>query len=320
MAKHRPRLNVFGRQLLVRRILEEGRPVAMVADELGVSRATAYKWLRRFEAEGEDGLLDRSSRPHRSPRALAPEAIAAIIRARVQRRYGPHRLAPLLGHPRSTIGKVLARAGYARLCDSDRASGVPIRYVREHPGELVHQDHKKLGRIPSGGGHRFLGRTRGTRNRAGLAAGYDHFEVIVDDMSRVAYVARVPDESGRSAARALTEAAVFFAERGVRIERVLTDNGKAYTDSHAYAGAIEGLGARHKRTRPYRPQTNGKAERFIKTLLSEWAYGKLYRADHERLDALPRWVDFYNHRRPHTALDGEVPMDVLVNNVRGNHT
>ncbi len=292
----------------------------MAADELGVSRATAYKWLRRFETEGEDGLLDRSSRPHRSPRALLPEVVAAIIRARVSRRYGPHRLAPLLGYPRSTIGKVLVRAGYARLRDSDRPSGVPIRYVKDQPGELVHQDHKKLGRIPPGGGHRFLGRLRGFRNRAGMAHGYDHVEVIVDDMSRVAYVALVPDESGRSAARALSEAAVFFAERGVRIERVMTDNGKAYTDSHLYAGVIEALGVRHKRTRSYRPQTNGKAERFIKTLLAEWAYGKLYRSNHERRDALPRWVDFYNHRRPHTALDGDVPMDVLVNKVRGNHS
>ena len=320
MAQHRPRLNVFGRQLLVGRIVHEGRPVAQAADELGVSRSTAYKWLRRFAAEGEDGLLDRSSRPHRSPRRLAPELEAAIIRARVKRRYGPHRLAPLLGHPRSTIGKVLARAGYSRLRDSDRPSGVPVRYVRDHPGELVHQDHKKLGRIPAGGGHRFVGRDQGKRNRAGRANGYDHFEVIVDDMSRVAFVAQVPDESGSSAARALTDAAAFFAERGVRIERVLTDNGKAYTESRLYAGVMAELGARHKRTRAYRPQTNGKAERFIKTMLAEWAYGRLYRSNQERLVALPRWVDFYNHRRPHTALGGDVPMTVLVNDVRGNHT
>lgn len=153
-----------------------------------------------------------------------------------------------------------------------------------------------------------------------MSHGYDHFEVIVDDMSRVAYVAHVPDESGLSAARALTDAAVFFAERGVRIERVLTDNGKAYTDSRLYAGALAELGARHKRTRAYRPQTNGKAERFIKTMLGEWAYGRLYRPNQERLAALPRWVDFYNHRRPHTALAGDVPMAVLVNDVRGNHT
>jgi transposase InsO family protein len=142
----------------------------------------------------------------------------------------------------------------------------------------------------------------------------------VDDMSRVAYVTHVPDESGASAARALTEAAAFFAERGVRIERVLTDNGKAYTDSRVYADVLADIGARHKRTRAYRPQTNGKAERFIKTLLAEWAYGRLYRSNHERLAALPRWVDFYNHRRTHTALDGDVPMAVLVNKVRGNHS
>jgi transposase InsO family protein len=320
MAKHRPRLNVFGRQLLVRRILEEGRPPAQVATELGVSRATAYKWLRRYEAEGEDGLLDRSSRPHRSPRRLAPETEAAILRARVRRRFGPHRLAPLLGLPRSTIGKVLVRAGYARLRDSDRSSGVPVRYVRERPGELVHQDHKKLGRIPTGGGHRGVGRARGRRNRGSRSSGHDHFEVIVDDMSRVAYVARVPDESGASAARALTEAAVFFAERGVRIERVLTDNAKAYTESRDYAAVLDDIGVRHKRTRAYRPQTNGKAERFIKTMLAEWAYGRLYRSNLERLASLPRWVDHYNHRRPHTALDGQVPMAVLVNNVRGKHT
>jgi transposase InsO family protein len=319
MAKHRPRLNVFGRQLLVRRIVDEGWPVAQAADAAGVSRATAYKWLRRFEAEGDAGLLDRSSRPHRSPRSLSTEAVEAILRARVQRRYGPHRLAPITGHPRSTISKVLVRAGFSRLRDSDKPSGVPIRYVHDHAGALVHQDHKKLGRIPPGGGHRFLGRTLGVRNRAGGANGYDHFEVVVDDMSRVAYVAHVSDESGASAARALLDAAVFFAEHGVRVERVLTDNGKAYAESHLYAEAITAIGARHKRTRPYRPQTNGKAERFIKTLLGEWAYGRLYRSNQERLAVLPRWVDFYNHRRPHTALDGQAPMTALVNNVRGNH-
>ena len=319
MAKHRPRLNVFGRQLLVHRIVDEHWPVAQAANAAGVSRATAYKWLYRFRAEGEPGLLDRSSRPHGSPRHLPPEAEAAVIRARVTRRFGPHRLAPLLGMPRSTIGKVLVRAGYARLADSDRPTGVPIRYVRDDPGELVHQDHKKLGRIPAGGGHRFVGRAQGRRNRQGGHPGYDHIEVIVDDRSRVAYVAHVPDESGLSAARALTEAAVFFAERGVRIERVMTDNGKAYTDSRLYASVLADLGARHLRTRPYRPQTNGKAERFIQTLLREWAYGTFHRSYHRRLAALPRWVDFYNHRRSHTALDGQVPMDVLVNDVCGNY-
>ena len=320
MAKHRPRLNVFGRQLLVARIRDDDWPVAQAAEAAGVSRATAYKWLRRFNAEGEPGLLDRSSRPHRSPRMLLPDVVEAILRARVRRRFGPHRLAPLTGHPRSTISKVLVRTGFSRLRDADRPSGVPIRYVHDHPGSLVHQDHKKLGRIPHGGGHRFLGRREGVRNRGAAANGYDHFEVVVDDMTRVAYVAHVADESGPSAARALLEAAVFFAERGVRIERVLTDNARSYTDARVYADALDAIGAHHKRTRPYRPQTNGKAERFIKTLLAEWAYGTLYRSNHERLAALPRWVAFYNHRRPHTSLDGQVPMTVLVNNVRGNHT
>ncbi len=299
MAHRMAKLNVFGRQLLVTRVEQEGWTTARAAEAQGVSRATAYKWGRRYRDEGEDGLLDRSSRPHRSPRLLPVEQVELIIRTRVRRRYGPHRLAPLTGHPRSTISKVLTRAGMSRLRDADRMSGVPVRYVHDHPGSLVHQDHKKLGRIPSGGGHRFLGRETGQGNRGGVAWGYDHFEVIVDDMSRVAYAAHVPDESGASAAWALLEAATFFAERGVLIERVLTDNGRVYTDSHRYAEAMVTIGARHKRTRPYRPQTNGKAE---------------------RLAALPRWLRFYNHDRPHTALDGRSPMTVLVDNVRGNHT
>lgn len=308
MAKHRPRLNAFGRQLLVHRIVDLEWPVASAADAVGVSRATAYKWLHRYRVEGEAGLLDRSCRPHRSPRRLSPEAEQRIIRTRVRRRYGPHRLAPLLGHPRSTIGKVLARHGYGRLADADKPTGAPVRYVRDHPGELVHQDHKKLARVPSGGGHRAHG--RGEEHR-GRGIGYDHLEVIVDDASRVACVVLVPDESGTSAAMALETAAVFFAERGIRIERVLTDNALAYTNSRAYRRVLDGLGARHKRTRPYRPQTNGKAERFIRTLLTEWAYARPYRSNAERLRALPRWVRFYNEARHHTAIGGRPPMAIL---------
>ena len=308
MAKHRPHLNVFGRQLLVHRITDLDWPVATAAEAAGVSRATAYKWLRRYRDEGEAGLADRSCRPHRSPRRLSRRVERRIVRTRVRRRYGPHRLAPLLGVPRSTIGKVLARHGYSRLADADKPTGVPIRYVRDHPGELVHQDHKKLARVPAGGGHRVHGRAEEHRGRG---IGYDHLEVIVDDMSRVACVVPVPDESGASATMALEAAAVFFAERGVRIERVLTDNAKAYTRSRLYAGLLEELGILHKRTRPYRPQTNGKAERFIRTLLAEWAYARPYRSNAERLAALPRWVRFYNERRHHTALDGRTPLEVL---------
>jgi transposase InsO family protein len=192
-----------------------------------------------------------------------------------------------------------------------------VRYVACHPGALVHQDHKKLGRIPDGGGWRSLGRETAPHH-GHSNAGYEHLEVIVDDASRLAVVVPVPDESARSAASALDLAAAEFASRGIRIERVLTDNGLAYVRGHAYANVIDRLEARHKRTRPHRPQTNGKAERFIQTLINEWAYGRAYRSNQERLDALPEFVDFYNRARPHTALDGRSPLDV-VNNVRGDH-
>jgi transposase InsO family protein len=315
MAHRSARLTVFGRQLLVQRVEVLGKPVAMVAIELGISRATAYKWLRRYRAEGETGLIDRSSRPHHSPRGLLRSEIEAILAARVETRYGPHRLAYLTGHPRSTIGDVLRREGMSRLDHGDKLTGAPVRYVACHPGALLHQDHKKLGRVPDGGGHRVHGRA-GYRRKGG---GYDHFEVLIDDASRVGVVVPVPDERPASAIAALEAAATYFATRGVLIERVLTDNGNPYR-SFDYAAAMGRLGAKHSRTRPYRPQTNGKAERFIKTLLDEWAYARPYRSNVERLAALPDWVDFYNHGRPHTAIDGLVPQQALVDNLSVNHT
>jgi transposase InsO family protein len=318
VAHRTARLNVFGRQLLVSRVELEGWAVAKAAEAQGVSRQTAHKWVTRYRVEGWSGLEDRSSRPHHSPRQTSPEKTEAILRTRVERRWGPQRIGPLLGIPASTVHAVLRRAGYSRLRDADRLSGVPVRYVRDHPGALVHQDHKKLGRIPAGGGHRVLGRARAPHShQAGL--GHDHLEVIVDDMTRLAYVAVVPNESASSASRALLDAAVWFASHGVRIERVLTDNAWAYT-SPTYARAVESIAARHKRTRPYRPQTNGKAERFIKTLLAEWAYGRLYRSNDERLKALPDWVGYYNTERTHTALGGITPQAALVNNLRGHHS
>jgi transposase InsO family protein len=317
VAHRTARLNVFGRQLLVTRVELDGWSVAKAAEAQGVSRQTAHKWVLRYRAEGWPGLEDRSSRPRHSPRLTRPELVEAILRTRVERRWGPHRIGPLLGIPPSTVHAVLARAGYSRLRDADRLSGVPVRYVHDHPGSLIHQDHKKLGRIPAGGGHRLLGRAHGSRGRGSL--GYDHFEVVIDDATRLAYVAHVPNESASSASRALLDAAVWFAERGVRIERVLTDNAWAYT-SPTFERAVGSIDARHKRTRPHRPQTNGKAERFIKTLLAEWAYGRLYRTNDERLAALPAWVDYYNAERTHTALGGITPQAALVNNLRGNHT
>jgi transposase InsO family protein len=291
-------------------VVDQRWPAAHVAEQLGISRATAYKWLRRYRAEGEDGLLDRSSRPHRSPRRTSAGLEAQILAARATWRYGPDRLGPLLGVPPSTVHRVLQRRGLSRLRDADRVTAAPVRYVACHPGALVHQDHKKLGRIPDGGGHRVLGRSTDVRRRQ-QRSGYDHLEVVIDDASRYAVVVPVPDESGASAARALETAATEFARLGIRIERVLTDNALAYTRSARFRSALDGLGARHKRTRPWRPQTNGKAERVIQTLLREWAYGRPYTTNRERQAALPVFVDFYNRRRPHTALGGRSPLDAV---------
>jgi transposase InsO family protein len=316
VAHPRARLTVFGRQLLIARVAA-GWPAAHVAEQLGISRATAYKWVRRHRAEGPPGLEDRSSRPRRSPRRLSPAIEAEILAARAAWRYGPDRLGPLLGRPASTVHRVLARRGVSRLRDADRVTTAPIRCVACHPGALVHQDHKKLGRIPDGGGWQALGRLRAPHH-GHSHAGYEHLEVLVDDASRYAVVVPVADETAQGAVAALELAAAEFARLGIRIERVLTDNGASYR-SHAYDRAVADLGARHKRTRPFRPQTNGKAERLIQTLLREWAYGRAYQTNVERAAALAPFVDFYNRRRPHTALDGRSPLDA-VNNVRGDHT
>ena len=316
MAHPSARLSVFSRQLLVKRVLVDGWPVATVAEQLGISRATGYKWVRRYRADGLAGIEDRSSRPHRSPRRSSAEVTAAIIRARTRRRYGPARLAPITGHPRSTIYGILRRAGLNRLRDTDRVTGAPLRYVACHPGALVHQDHKKLGRVPDGGGWRVLGRGRASQDRR--VRGYDHLEVFVDDASRYAVVVPVADERGASASWAVELAVARFAEVGIRIERMLTDNGASYR-SHVYRDALAGLAIRHGRTRPFRPQTNGKAERFIRTLLDEWAYARPYRSNGDRLRALRRYVDFYNYGRPHTAIGGIVP-HAAVNNLLEHHS
>ena len=317
MAHRNARLSVFSRQLLVKRVVVDGWPTATVAEQFGISRATAYKWVRRHRAEGLPGLEDRISRPHRSPRRLSDEATAAILSARTRRRYGPARLAPLTGHPRSTIYGVLRRAGRNRLRDTDRVTGAPVRYVACHPGVLVHQDHKKLARVPDGGGWRVLGRGR-TGHGGHSRVGYDHLEVFVDDASRFAVVIPVADERGESASWAVELAVARFAEVGITIERMLTDNGASYR-SHAYRDTLAGQAIRHKRTRPFRPQTNGKAERFIQTLINEWAYARPYRSNGDRLHALRRFIDFYNHGRPHTAIAGLVPR-AAVNNVPEHHT
>jgi transposase len=258
MAHANARLTHFGRLLLVQRITELGWPPAQAAESLGVSRATADKWLGRYRAEGPAGLADRSSRPHRCPHALTPSQVRRVLAAPRRRRHGPHRLGYQLGMARSTVYGVLRRHGMSRLADTDRASGVVVRYQRERAGELVHLDVKKLGRIPDGGGHRAHGRAAAKRGRG---IGYDYVHSAVDDRSRVAFSQVLDDETATSCARFLVEAAGFFAEHGVRIERVLTDNAKAYAESVVFADTAAGLGIRLKRTRRYRPQTNGKVER-----------------------------------------------------------
>ena len=310
------KLTPSGRRLLVQRILIEGWPPATAAEMLGVSRATAYKWVRRYRAEGLGGLEDRSARPRRRPRALTERQVRRILLARRRLRVGPHRLGPLLGHPRSTVYGVLRRNGVSRLAHADRLTGVPVRYVRERPGELVHVDVKRLGRVPDGGGHRMLG----PMARRDRKIGYDYLHVAIDDATRVAFVGVHQDERAATTVRFVSDAIAFFAAQGVRVERVMTDNALTYTRSRGLADLFDGLDIRHVRIRPRRPQTNGKAERFIGTLQREWAYRRLYRSNDERLASLPAWLDSYNRRRPHAGLNGKAPMCVLVNNVGGNDT
>jgi transposase InsO family protein len=317
MVHPRAKLTPHGRLLLVRRVEELGWRPAQVAEASGISRATVYKWLRRFRTEGSAGLLDRSSRPHRSPRALTPAQVSRILRLRRGLKRGPHRLAGALGQARSTIYAVLRRHGCSRLRDFDRVSRRPIRYVRARAGELVHMDVKKLGVIPPGGGHRIWGRPL-ARRRA-HDRGYNYLHVAVDDASRVAYVQVLPNEKADSIVQFVRGMRDFFAEQGVRVECLMTDQNRTYRVSRAFHQILTEFGIKHRMTRPYHPQTNGKAERFIQTLMGEWAYFRPYRNNPERLRALPRWVRFYNCRRPHTELGNQPPLVALVNKVGGNY-
>jgi len=320
MSHRKAKLTPFGRLLLVQRVLGEGWPAVRAAESVGVSRATAYKWVRRYRQTGSAGLEDRSSRPQRSPRALSQMDVERILAARRELRQGPHRLAFVVGFPRSTIYRVLWRHGSSRLRDFDRPTGLPVRYVREHPGELVHIDTKQLGRIPPGGGHRRLSKQE-TMNRSRrsntIRPGYEYVHVAVDDASRLAFVQVHGDQRDITAAQFLLDAGRFFTAHGIRVQRVMTDHGNCYM-SRRFAEAMGSIGARHKLTRPYRPQTNGKAERFIRTLVEEWAYSRLLESNDERLGALPAWVDFYNSRRPHTGLQGKAPLSAIGNNVLEN--
>jgi len=318
---HRRRLTEFGRALVVSRVLVLGWSAAAVAEAAGVSRPTVYKWVARFRAEGPPGLADRSSRPH-AIRRTATEVVDQIVELRRVRKLGPHRMADLVGVARSTCYAVLRRQGLQRLDWLDRPTGVVIRrYERERPGELVHVDVKKLARIPAGGGHRVLGRCNetGAHKHKKHPLGYDYIHACVDDHSRLAYAEIHADERGDTCAGFLRGAGAFFAEHGIHIERVLTDNAKNYRLSKVFQAAVAELGASQRFTQPYRPQTNGKAERFNRTLLEEWAYVRPYRSNDERHHLLGDWLHLYNHHRSHTALGGRSPIE-RVNNLPGNYS
>ena len=317
MTHARAKLTPQGRMLLVTRVLEMGWSVSMAAEAQGCSAATGYKWLRRFRAEGPTGLADRSSRPHRSPMRLTRSRERAIVRRRERTLEGPHRIAWALGESPATVHRVLRRLGIPRLRDLDRPTRTVVRYERTEPGELVHVDVKKQGRIPPGGGWRIHGRSRLTGSRRHGGQGYDFVHAAVDDRSRLAYAEILPDEGKDSASAFITRALGFFAERGVDVARVLTDNGSCYR-SKEFARTLWEAGVAHRRTRPYRPQTNGKVERFNLTLKWEWAYARPYGTNASRARALDRWLHDYNYHRPHMAHAGRPPIS-LVNNVPRKH-
>ena len=287
------------------RLLRDQWSTAETAAAFGVSVQTVRKWRRRYQAEGRDGLRDHPSRPHRSPRQLAVALERRITRLRAQRRSGPQ-IADTLGLPLSTVGDVLRRLGLGRLPSLTVRPPV-VRYERARPGELLHIDAKKLGRIVVVG-HRITGdRTiRGPRQRTG----WECLHVAIDDCSRVAYAELLPDETAASAVVFLGHAVAWLATLGVRVEAVMTDNAFCYVQRQ-YASAIAALGLRHLRTRPYTPRTNGKAERFIQTALREWAYAKPYRSSRARAGALGPFLTCYNTTRPHTAHDRKPPISRL---------
>ena len=307
-------LTVRGRQILCDRI-RAGRPVAHVAEEMGISRATAYKWWKRFAAHGAAGLLDRSSRPCSCPTQTAPGQVKRILTLRTTEKLGPFRIGARLGLPPSTVHKVLVREQVNVLKWLDRPTGETIRrYERKTPGELVHIDIKKLGRIPKGGGHRMHG--RGTVPKQHV--GYDYIHVAVDDHSRLVYAEVFPNEQAETVTAFFDRATAFYAEHGIHVQAILTDNGPAYR-SGAFNAHLADTHVKHKYTRAYRPQTNGKVERFNRTLLEEWAYVRPYTSNSARTRTLKGFLHKYNYHRAHSALDGRTPID-RVNNVCGHYT
>ena len=323
-------LTETGRLRLARCIVEDHWPPRRAAERFQVSPTTAYRWATRYRQHGPAGMTDHSSRPHHSPRRTPTRTERRIIKIRVLRRWGPARIAYLLGLNPSTVHRVLTRYKLARLAHLDRATARVIRrYERDTPGELVHVDIKKLGNIPDGGGHRAVGRQAGARHRTRTPGktldgngnshvGYSYLHNAVDDHSRLAYSEILADEKKQTAVAFWRRAQEFFTDHGITVQRVLTDNGSCYR-SLLWRDALATAGITHKRTRPYRPQTNGKVERFNRTLLDEWAYAQSYPSETARRDAFPTWLHTYNHHRGHTALKG-LPPASRVPNLTGQYT
>ncbi|MEU8901844.1 IS481 family transposase, partial [Nocardia sp. NPDC048505] len=317
-------LSELGRLRLARCIVDDGWPLRRAAERFQVSATTAKRWADRYRSAGTAAMSDRSSRPHRSPHRTPTRTERRIIKIRLQRRWGPARIAYLLGLQPSTVHRVLTRYRLARLRWLDRATAAPVRRYEHHaPGDLIHIDVKKLGKIPDGGGWRMLGRPAGRRNKqadksSGITSvhgnpvrGYHFLHTALDDHSRLAYSELLTDETKDTAAAFWHRARAWFTEQGITVTRVLTDNGSCYR-SHAFAEAL-GADIKHKRTRPYRPQTNGKVERWHRTMADEWAYARPYRSDTERCSSFPAWLHTYNHHRGHTALGGHPPASRVPN-------
>lgn len=318
MSHRNARLTPRGRRLLVERVRVQGMPVSHVARAMGVSRQCAHRWVRRFDEEGLDGLEDRSSRPRSHPGATDARRVAKVLAARETHRCGPANLAQLTGVPERTVTRILRRHGVARLPECDPMTGEVIRasrattrrYERSRPGELVHVDVKKLGRIPPGGGWRANG--RGTRPGSKRRVGFDYVHSMVDDHSRLAYSEVLSDERGSTCAAFLTRAAGVFAGAGIAaIGEVMTDNAKNYTLSRDFQDALATLGSRHVLIRPHCPWQNGKVERLNRTLQIEWAYRRVYATNAARTRALASWLRRYNTQRPHSALGGRPPISRL---------
>ncbi|MBD7996933.1 IS481 family transposase [Arthrobacter sp. Sa2CUA1] len=317
MSHRNARLAPAGRLILVQRVTA-GRPVAHVAKEMGISRPTAYRWVNRYQEEGPAGLEDRSSRPKSCPHATTPQKTAEVLAARTEHRSGPSDLAARTGVGARTISRILTRAGMPKLWDLDPLTGVRIRaaratdrrYEREAPGDMIHIDVKKLGRIPDGGGWRAdPNQSARNHNTGHRKVGFDYVHVAVDDHSRLAFVEIHPDEKGATCAGFLTRAAAFMASHGAPVKRVMTDNAFAYRLSKDFQSVLTSLAAKHILIKPRHPWQNGKAERFNRTLQEGWAYRQVFTSNQARTDALQPWLDFYNHQRPHGSLGGKAPIN-----------